>query len=286
MGSETKIAWTEHTFNPWIGCTKISPGCDHCYAESLNHRWGNDNWGKGKPRRITSDANWLEPLKWNKVAQQEHRQHLVFCASLADVFDDEAPEGARERLWDLIDMTPHLTWQLLTKRPQRLTRYLPQRGFKFNNIWLGSSAENQQFYDLRWPWLRLAAIDLDAVSFISYEPALGPLLIDPFARRLEERRETRRDLIDLIDPPPRRFVPDWIIFGGESGHGRRPMEIMWAEELMRECEMWEVKFFMKQVSASTPVKGAHLIPAHLLIREFPAGLGVPDETTKSNPLGE
>ena len=68
MGEVTKISWTNHTFNPWIGCTKVSAGCDHCYAESLNHRWGNDNWGKGKPRRVTSESNWKEPLRWNKAA--------------------------------------------------------------------------------------------------------------------------------------------------------------------------------------------------------------------------
>lgn len=251
MGSETKIAWTDHTFNPWIGCTKVSPGCDHCYAETLNHRWGNDNWGKGKPRRMTSEANWKEPLKWNRKAEQEGISHKVFCASLADVMDDEAPEGARERLWDLINATPHLTWQLLTKRPHRYLRYL--RGFEHRNVWLGTSAENQRFYDTRWPILRAACLDFNLISFISYEPALGPLSIEPSG----------------LNPIRPDDFPDWVICGGESGYDRRPMEQKWAENLRDQCEMWEVSFFMKQMSARTSEQGATLIPVDLLVRQFP-----------------
>src|ERR1700733_10436637 len=178
MGEKTGISWTDSTFNPWIGCTKVSDGCDHCYAETLNHRWGSDNWGKGKPRRVTSDSNWREPIRWNKVAGSEGVKHKVFCASLADVMDDEAPAGVRERLWELIDNTPHLIWQLLTKRPHRYSRYLPQ-WFKHGNVWLGTSAENQEFYDIRWPILREVAHQYNAISWISYEPALGPLAMRP-----------------------------------------------------------------------------------------------------------
>lgn len=255
MGATTKIAWTDHTFNPWIGCTKVSAGCDHCYAETLNHRWGNDNWGKGKPRRLTSNSNWREPLKWNKAAEAAGIKAKVFCASLADVMDDEAPEGARERLWGLIDITPNLIWQLLTKRPQRYTSYLPPDGFRHENVWLGTSAENQHFYDIRWGVLRIIAKEFDCVSWISYEPALGPL--------------------SMIDSPIAHIddgyvkSPDWIICGGESGPGHRSMDQKWAENIQCECEGIGVKFFMKQMSAATPDKGKDLIPAHLLIREFP-----------------
>jgi protein gp37 len=121
VGETTQIAWTKHTFNPWIGCTKVSPGCDNCYAETLNHRWGKDNWGKGKPRRRTEAANWRQPIKWDKEAAHLGRKDYVFCGSLCDVMDDEAPEGAREDLWRLIDATPNLIWQLLTKRPHCLS---------------------------------------------------------------------------------------------------------------------------------------------------------------------
>ena len=246
MGTETKIAWTMHTHNPWIGCTKVSPGCDHCYAETLNHRWGNDNWGKGKPRRTTSDANWKQPLRWNKAADAAGEKQMVFCASLADVMDDEAPEGQRERLWELIDSTPNLIWQLLTKRPQRYVRYLPKE-FKHNNVWLGMSAENQANFEIRADHLIDASVDRGTVAFISYEPALGPLTLS-----------TRPN-----------WQLDWLICGGESGPDRRPMELQWAERIRLECEERGTKFFMKQMSARTPEQGAALIPASLLIREFP-----------------
>lgn len=257
MGTETKISWTDHTFNPWIGCTKVSPGCDNCYAETLNHRWGNDNWGKGKIRRVTSDSNWKDPIKWDKLAKLAGEKRKVFSASLADVMDDEAPKGVRERLWELIDNTPNLIWQLLTKRPTRYGSYLPQDGFKHDNVWLGTSAEDQHFYDIRWSVLRVIAAEHELTSFISYEPALGPLSILDFAEKhAEDRFHT---------------CPDWLICGGESGTGRRPMEKSWAQDIADECEITGTKFFMKQFSARTPEEGAALIPAHLLIRQFPNG---------------
>jgi len=254
MGDTTKIAWTDSTFNPWWGCTKVSPGCDNCYAEALDARWGEPHWGKKVPRRVFGDKHWNEPFKWNRDAQAAGVQRKVFCASMADVMDDEAPEGQRERLWELIDRTPYLIWQLLTKRPQRYNRYLPQ-SFAHNNVWLGMSAENQEFYDVRWPALRLVALDYELVSFVSYEPALGPLSMDKWAENAPND--------DAAD------FPDWLICGGESGNGRRLMEQTWAEKLHEEATHAGVKFFMKQLSARTPEEGAKLIPAHLLIREFP-----------------
>ena len=224
-------------FNPWWGCTKVSPGCEHCYAEAFDKRVGGAHWGKGEPRRTFKDAHWNEPLKWTG---------RVFCGSMCDVMDDEAPQGARERLWALIDSTPELTWQLLTKRPHRYARFLPSTGFKHRNAWLGTTAENQHYYDVRWPELDRAAKMFDLKSFISYEPAIGGLSI--------AGHETK---------------PDWLIFGGESGNGRRPMEASWAESVKAECEQFGVAFFMKQMSARTPKEAAGLIPAHLLLRQFP-----------------
>lgn len=245
MGETTKISWTDHTFNGWIGCTKVSPGCDNCYAETLNSRWGKDNWGKGKPRRTTADSNWHQPLKWDREAADQGIKAKVFCGSLCDVMDDESPHGMRERLWALIDHTPNLIWQLLTKRPHRYERYLPYR-FVHDNVWLGTSAENQQFYDARWPILGKMRERCAAV-FISYEPALGPV---------------RMTGIGI-------GFPDWIIFGGESGNERRPMEQKWAEDIKAECELAGARFFMKQMSARTPEEGSKLIPAHLLVRQYP-----------------
>src|SRR5438309_1214907 len=117
MGENTSIAWCNHTFNPWEGCTKVSAGCAHCYAETRNHRFGADNWGKGKPRRRTSDANWKLPYKWNAQAEKHGTRLRVFCASLADWLDDEVPVEWLANLLKLIHQTPNLEWLMLTKRP-------------------------------------------------------------------------------------------------------------------------------------------------------------------------
>lgn len=245
MGTETGIAWTDHTFNPWWGCTKVSPGCDHCYAESFDKRVGGAHWGKGQPRRVFGEKHWAEPLKWNYDAEIAGVPAKVFCASMADVMDDESPEGQLQRLWALIDQTPYLLWQLLTKRPSRYATNFPVR-FRYPNVVLGTTAENQHFYDIRWPILDDISSRRGMPSFISYEPALGPLTMRGFANK-----------------------PDWIIFGGETGSGRRPMERAWADNLLAECLEYGVAFFMKQMSAATPKRAAALIPAELLIRQFP-----------------
>lgn len=262
MSESTSISWTDATFNPWWGCTSVSPGCDHCYAETFDKRVGGDHWGKGKPRRVFGQKHWDEPLQWNDRARKSGIRTKVFCASMADVMDDEAPEGQRERLWELIDRTPYLVWQLLTKRPQRYARYLPQ-GFAHNNVWLGTTAENQEFYNIRWAALRQVAADYDLTSFISYEPALGGISMDEFVMNLSD--EGDRDDLSRIVPD----YPSWLIFGGETGGKRRPMEQRWAEWIKDECQDSGTYFFMKQMSASTPARAADLIPVHLLVREFP-----------------
>lgn len=259
MAEKTSISWTDHTHNPWVGCTKVSPGCDGCYAETLNHRWGGDNWGKGKLRRVLSDANWAKPMKWNREAQASGIVSKVFCGSMCDVMDDEAPEGQRERLWELVDSTPNLYWQLLTKRPHRYVRYLPESGFKHGNVMLMATVEKQEFYVPRIKALNDARQHLNMLMDInhlggkeikmgvSYEPALGPL--------------------SIRDYPGLR--PHWLIFGGETGNHPRPMEQEWADNIKSECEEFGVAFFMKQMSARTPEKAAELIPASLLLRQFP-----------------
>ena len=248
MGKETGISWTDKTFNPWWGCTAVSPGCDNCYAEQFDHRIGGAHWGKGKPRREFGEKHWDEPLLWNRDAGKNDRKDYVFCASMADVMDDEAPAGARERLFALINSTPNLIWQLLTKRPHRYQRYLPER-FEHENVWLGITAENQHYYDVRWPILcqfRGRPGWEKTPLWISYEPAIGPITMRGFDSK-----------------------PDWIIFGGESGARRRPVDVVWAENIQSECREFALPFFMKQMSAFTPTQGKNLIPAHLLSQEFP-----------------
>lgn len=253
MGKNSNISWTDNTFSPVWGCTAVSVGCDHCFAEAFDKRVGGAHWGKGSPRRTFSDKHWDEPLKWNREAQKSGDKIKVFCGSMCDVMDDEWPDGVRERLWDLIDRTPYLIWQLLTKRPHRYNRYLPP-SFAHNNVWLGTSAENQQYYDVRWPILRLACKDYGLTSWISYEPALGPLSMDECA--------VKNDFED-------NEYPNWIIFGGETGSGHRPMELWWAEQVKQEAKDAGVAFFMKQMGGSNPAKAAELIPASMLIHEWP-----------------
>ena len=125
MGENSKIEWCDHTWNPWIGCTKVSPGCDHCYAESYATRYGKTVWGPGQPRQLTSDANWKKPLKWNHEAMLTGTRPRVFCASLAEVFDNEVNPAWRERLWAFIQATPNLDWLLLTKRIGNVAKMLP-----------------------------------------------------------------------------------------------------------------------------------------------------------------
>jgi protein gp37 len=183
MGESTAISWTDHTFNPWWGCTRVSPGCQHCYAEAFAKRTGNDVWGTS-PRRFFGDKHWAEPLKWDRQAEADGRPHLVFCASMADVFEDRSElVEHRARLWDLIDRTPYLIWQLLTKRPENVLKLTPEgwhgAGFADRperlwppNVWIGTTVEDQQRADDRIPELLKVPA---AVRFLSCEPLLGPV---------------------------------------------------------------------------------------------------------------
>ena len=233
MAENTKIEWADHTFNPVIGCSKVSPGCDNCYAEAMAKRYGWHDWQNDTPRYITSDANWAKPLKWNREAAASGERRRVFCASLADVFDPHAPRDQRKRLWDLIEQTPHLDWLLLTKRPQQIRNWVPNHwllGFP-SNVWLGFTAENQQYYDLRWPYVaELPAV----VRFVSYEPALGP--IEPTYHKI-------RGPDGLIT---RLVWPDWWVVGGESGPHARPMRAAWARVILENCAAAGKPFHFKQ----------------------------------------
>jgi protein gp37 len=245
MGENSKIEWTDHTFNPWIGCQKVSPGCDHCYAEAMmDHRYHKVAWGPHGERKRTSDANWRKPHQWAKAARATGDRPRVFCASLADVFDNQVIREWRDGLWLLIEETPELDWLLLTKRPENIKKMLPgEWGDGWSNVWLGTTCEDQSHFRRRWWHLH----DIPArVRFISHEPSIGPL-------RLWESPEI---------PLPRPF-PDWVICGGESGSNARMMKPDWARELRDDCAHLRVPFFMKQMTGKAP------IPDDLLVRQFP-----------------
>jgi len=219
MGFESSIEWTDHTFNPWWGCTKVTAGCDLCYASTLSKRYGHDIWGKDKPRRLLSDSHWKGPLHWNKTAEQHGIRYRVFCASMADVFEQQAPEGQLERLWDLIRVTPNLDWQLLTKRPHRIRRNLPRDwGDGYPNVWLGTSVENRSVMRRINHLVDVPAV----VHFLSIEPLLGPLPQIPLQHI------------------------EWAIVGGESGHGARPIQEDWVLDIRQQCADANVPFFFKQ----------------------------------------
>src|SRR5690242_18927228 len=153
MAENSKIEWTDHTFNPWIGCQHVSPGCDHCYAETMmDHRYHRVEWGPHGKRVRTSETNWRKPVQWAKRGRDSGARARVFCASLADVFDNKVDRGWRVDLFNLIKETPELDWLLLTKRPENCEKMLPSDwGNGYPNVWLGTTAEDQQHYDHRWP---------------------------------------------------------------------------------------------------------------------------------------
>lgn len=230
---DSKIAWTMHTFNPWVGCAHMSPGCENCYAEAQNNRfkWNGGAWGHGAPRKITGNANWRNPVKWNAGAARAGRRDRVFCASLADVFDSEAPPEARERLWKLIRATPHLDWLILTKRPQNFKRFLPTDWANgYPNVWLGVTVENRKNGFPRVVVLRNTPAK---VRFLSCEPLLEDV--------------SDVDLTDI----------DWVIIGGESGAGSRAFDLAWARKLKAHCEAAAVAIFVKQL-------GSHPIEKEML----------------------
>lgn len=214
---DTAIKWATHTFNPWTGCTKVSPGCDNCYAEQdRDIRFGKVKWGKGQLRVRTSEAEWAKPVKWNKQAKEDEVIR-VFCASLGDVFDTEVEEQWRTDLFDLTRATPKLAWLLLTKRHKQAVQYYEKHGWP-ENAWIGTSVENQEWADKRVNEIKKIPAP---VRFLSIEPLLGPVTVD----------------LDGID---------WVIVGGESGPGYRTIQKSWVVDLCDQCEKAKVPFFFKQ----------------------------------------
>lgn len=280
MAEYSNIAWTDHTFNPWIGCTKVSPACDRCYAAEFAKRhepkviWGSPGF-KAVHRR-TSPENWKKPLSWNRKAKSPafgERRPRVFCASLADVFDNDADPEWRKDLWDLIGATPALDWLLLTKRPQNIVKMLPADwgAEGWSNVWLGTTVENQAEAERRIP----ALLDNPAPAhFLSCEPLLGPVRIDDIGRGAE----VIKPLVGITwraSPEGMRVVKsggakiDWVIIGGESGHGFRPMSMDWVAALRVQCRDAKVPVFFKQDSSIKPGSKGRASPELWNCKQFP-----------------
>jgi protein gp37 len=271
MGEGSKIQWTHHTFNPWWGCVRVSPGCERCYAETFSKRVGLKVWGAQADRRFFGDKHWNEPIKWNRRAVESGERHRVFCASMADVFedrDDLIPH--RARLWDLIAETRGLDWLILTKRPENVQRLTPN-GLWPMNAWLGVTAEDQKRADDRIS--TLLTIDGPPVRFVSYEPALE--YVDFFAFL---KTPLRDESLAALKNPPMPGV-DWIIVGGESGGKARGFNPTWAKEVVNQCRRAGVAAFVKQLGANVldfagAVKDRHggdwtEWPEELRVRQFP-----------------
>ncbi|MFD2855432.1 DUF5131 family protein [Seohaeicola zhoushanensis] len=220
-----------------VGCTKVSEACKHCYAESWAKRVGQKVWGPSVDRRTFGDEHWKQPLRWNKLASGGDTRPRVFCASMADVFEDrEELSPWRARLWELIDDTPHLDWLLLTKRPQNVGRLAGWGGDWPANVWLGTTVELQARADELLPHLSQIPAK---VRFISAEPLLGPLEINDWLKS----------------------SIDWVITGGESGPKARPASPAWFRDLHMQCMQNEVAFHFKQWGDWAPGDGLNLLAA-------------------------
>lgn len=266
MAENSKVEWTHNSFNPWHGCTKISPGCNNCYAERDSKRFNGDKvlWGAGADRLSMSESYWKQPLKWNKRAGEAGVRERVFCASMADVFDNNAPSGARERLWQLIKATPNLDWLIVTKRIGNAKNMLPDDwGNGYPNVWLLVTVVNQEEADRDIPKL-LATPSI--IRGLSMEPLLGEADLSCYLPNQYAEQDTTAYNLWLNNNGL-----DWIIVGGESGQHARPMHIDWARSLLEQCKKASVPFFFKQLSQANTksFKNYALFSADLQVREFP-----------------
>ena len=288
----TKIAWSHHTHNEWIGCDKVSPACKNCYAEELmDHRFGRVNWGKGQPRSLTTLKNRNKPFAWDRQAAAAGTKIKVFCSSLSDVFDDDKTSPLdewRKGLFEKIEKTPNLYWLLLTKRPQNVMDMVPaswRSGFP-EHVWLGASAENQEWLEKRMKHMREIPV---SVRFLSCEPLLGPLdfgqwlgdhdchacgkrfwgdsVRDRFIKSVDFTDHGGESALDTcphcgydnVDEEDATVGFDnleneinWIIAGGESGKFFRPMNMDWVRSIRDQCVSAKVPFFLKQTSGVKP----------------------------------
>lgn len=244
MSESTGIEWCDHTFNVAWGCMKVSPGCAHCYADTLSRRYGHDVWGPAATtaRRTFGDKHWAEPLAWNRKAERAGRRGRVFCSSMCDVFEDHPTIVAQlPRLWALARATPQLDWLLLTKRPERIVDHLPADwGFGYPNVWLGTSVESAEYEGRVADLLRAPAV----VHFVSAEPLLGPL--------------TDRLFVEGYDVHGRQRRVRWVIAGGESGPKARPCDMASLRSLRHACAMHGVSFFLKQLGGHPNKRGGEL----------------------------
>ena len=276
MAENSAIEWTDHTVNFWIGCTRVSPACDHCYAErdwSMTGRFPRVEWGPHGERSPTKD-HMREVARIAAAAAKRGRRERVFINSLSDWADNHKSisDDLRASIFDAARLHPGIDFILLTKRPQNIARYLPgDWGNGYRNVWLGVTAENQEEADRRIPILLATPA---AVRWVSAEPLLGPIdfLGGEMNGPLTDGGPTGEQIAN--DPTGWRVGRygvsrlNWIVVGGESGAGARPMHPAWARSIRDQCAEAGVPFFMKQMSGATK-RAMPTIPDDLMIREYP-----------------
>jgi protein gp37 len=301
VSDHSTIAWTEATWNPVTGCSHVSEGCRHCYAETLSRRYGRSSkpWtAQNAAENVRLHRNRLDkPLGWRKP-------RLVFVNSMSDLFHELVPFEFIDEVFAVMAVTPEHTYQVLTKRPDRMLEYT-QRAFASEptvrciqlelegnrvlsshsdgyswplpNVWLGVSCEDQKNADLRIPTLVETPA---ALHFLSCEPLLGPIDLRPKGGKVFEMLSQwygPQGFDSTGSQPMRERVPglfpkvDWVIVGGESGPGFRPMALEWAEDIQRQCERAGVSYFFKQKSGRYPGQ-TDGVPDHMLVRQFPTGV--------------
>lgn len=261
--SDTKIEWTDKTWNPITGCSKISPGCARCYAERMAKRLaGRYGYDKDEPFRVTfHHARLVEPLTWKKPSK-------IFVCSMGDLFHDDVPFEWQYKIFNMIEDCHQHIFIILTKRPLRMEMFYKLwtrhrgRSWPLPNVWLGVTCENQEQADKRIPiLLQIPA----AVRFVSVEPCLSSIDLIPYLKSgLESWTEG-----DTNSPCPnypggysqKLKGIDWVICGAETGPGKRPMKLQWAIDLHEQCEQAGVPYFFKKDSS-----GNH---HPLLPREYP-----------------
>jgi protein gp37 len=232
MGESTGIEWTDATWNPWRGCTKVSPGCAHCYMFREQTRYGRD------PKIVTraAPATFMAPLKWRGPKR-------VFTCSWSDFFHEYA-DPWRNEAWGIIRRTPNLTYQILTKRPERIEGHLPDDwGDGYENVWVGVSGETHEYIEKRAPYLVGVPI---AHRFLSAEPWLE----EPVLSELHPR-ETLEFWVSTLG------IFDWVILGGESGTGARRINLESVRMVRDACVAMRTPFFLKQLGGPVGAKGDH-----------------------------
>ncbi len=276
MGEGSHISWTDNTFNYWIGCTKVSAGCDNCYAErEQDLRYGRAKWGKGNARYLTSEANRRKPLQWEKQAIAEGRRIKVFTASLSDVFDEEVSDEWRDGLFEIIRQTPHLDWLVLTKRLAKMLRYvgsLPP-GMIPENVWWGCSVEDQSTTNQRIiELLKLRKFVDDAPLWLSIEPLIGPVDLTELQTVNGGRLHALGGTIVFGETDGSCVRPiDWVVVGGESGPAARPMHPDWARSLRDQCVAAGVPFHFKQWGEWTPGENVNRTEGTVTVADWLGG---------------